>query len=143
MATDMWSVGIITALLLTGEFIFETSGNMYASPVAVVDAAAECDLSKLDHDTLWQTVNLLGKGFIKSLLVLDENARLEVGQALRHGWFANEKPRENIQQEYEDVIRGWMPSRPLLDFKEDLAVFRDGGKSTLDVRSSLAWFPRY
>lgn len=135
MATDLWSVGIITTLLLTGESIFENSKDKYASSAAALDAAAECDLAKMDHNSLWHTVNDLGKGFVKGLLVLDEKARLEVGQALKHGWFTNGTRKKIMQQEYEDAIRGWMPSRPLLDFKEDLALFREASKSTLDVRS--------
>lgn len=134
----MWSIGIITTLLLTGESVFENSKNEYASSAAVLDAAAECDLAKMDHNSLWQTVNHLGKEFVKSLLVLDEKERLEVEQALQHGWFTNGKRKEAIQQEYEDAIRGWMPSRPLLDFKEDLALFREASRSTIDVRSSIA-----
>lgn len=138
MATDMWSVGIITTLLLTGESVFENSGNKYASSAAFLDAAAECDLAKMDHNSHWQTVSDLGKEFVKTLLVLDEKARLEVEQALKHGWFTNSKRKNSIQQEYEDAIRGWVPSRPLLDFKEDLALFREASKCTLDVSSSTA-----
>ena len=136
MATDMWSTGIISALLLSGEFIFENSKNGYGSPAAILNAAAECDLANLDHSPPWQRVNSLAKDYVRKLLILDERARLNVEQALEHGWFTDSKRRKYIQQQYEDVIRGWMPSRPLLDFKEDLAVFRQASKYTLDVRAS-------
>ncbi len=138
MATDMWSIGIITTLLLTGESVFENSKNKDASSAAVLDAAAECDLAKMDIHSNWQTVSNIGKTFVRSLLILDEKARLKVEQALQHGWFTNGERKETIQKEYEEAIRGWMPSRPLLDFKEDLALYRDASRSTLDVRSSTA-----
>ena len=141
MATDMWSIGIITTLLLTGESVFENSNNKDASSAAVLDAAAECDLAKMDIHPHWQTVSNLGKTFVKSLLILDEKARLKVEHALQHGWFTNGERKETIQKEYEEAIRGWMPSRPLLDFKEDLAWYRDASRSTLDVRSSTARSP--
>ena len=138
MAADMWSIGIISALLLSGEFIFENPWNGYGSPAAILNAAAECDLANLDHSPPWQTVNNLAKDFVRKLLILDEKVRLDVEQALEHGWFTDSKRRKCIQQQYEDVTRGWMPSRPLLDFKEDLMVFREASKYTLDVRPSSA-----
>lgn len=138
MATDMWSIGIITTLLFTGESVFENSKNRYASSAAIMDAAAECDLAKMEHDSLWQTVNDLAKDFVKCLLVLDEEARLHVNQALKHGWFTSGKRQKGIQQKYEVAIRGWMPTRPLLDFKEDLIAYKKSSKITLDVRFPTA-----
>ena len=132
----MWSLGIISALVLTGESVFENSQDECASPAAILNAAAECDLAKMAHSPLWQSVSNLAKDFVRNLLVLDEEARLNVEQALEHRWFPDYKGKEDIQQQYRDAIRGWMPSRPLLDFKEDLSVYRQASKSTLDVRSS-------
>ena len=134
MATDMWSLGIISALMLTGEFVFEDFKKENASPAAALNAAAEYDLAKMVHSPLWQSVSNLAKDFVRNLLVLDEKARLNVEQALEHVWFTDHKRREVIQHQYEEAIEGWMPSRPLLDFKEDLALFRQASKSTLDVR---------
>ena len=134
MATDMWSLGIISGLILTGESVFENSKTENASPAGALNAAAECDLAKMIHSPLWQSVSDIAKDFVRNLLVLDENARLTVEEALEHKWFTDYKRREDIQQQYSDAIRGWMPTRPLLDFKEDLAVFRQASKSTLDVR---------
>ena len=135
MATDMWSLGVITSLLLTGGSIFEDSKNEHTSSAAILHAAAECDLARMDSSPLWQGVSDLAKGFVRNLLTLDEIARLSVDQALEHGWFTDTERREHIQQQYEDAIRGWMPSRPLLDFKEDLVVFKEASRSTLDVCS--------
>ena len=143
MATDMWSIGIITTLLLTGEFVFENSKDNFALSAAILDAAAECNLAKMDHDPAWQAVNNLGKEFVKGLLVLDENARLDAGQALKHGWFADGKRKKPIQQEYEEAIRGWMPRGTLLDFKEDLASWKEACEPPLDVRSSTTFTHQY
>ena len=139
MATDMWSVGIITTLLLTEESVFENSRDKDASAEAVLDAAGACDLTKIDYHSQWRTVSDLGKEFVKGLLVLDETTRLKAGQALQHRWFTNGKHEKAIVREYEKAIRGWMPSRPLLDFKQDLEMFREACQSPLDVRSPTAW----
>ena len=134
----MWSLGIISALLLTGESVFQNSQNEFASQAAVLDTAGGCDLAKMLHSHLWHCVSNLANDFIRSLLILDEKARLSVEQALKHDWFTDCKGRENVQRQYEDLIRGWMPSRPLLDFKEDLTLFREASRSTPDVRRSPA-----
>ena len=134
MATDMWSLGIISALMLTGEFVFESSKDENASSAAALNGIAEYDLSEMVQSTLWQNVSNPAKDFVRRLLVLDEKARLNVEQALEHVWFTDYKRREVIQHQYKEAIGGWMPSRPLLDFKEDLALFRQASKSTLDVR---------
>ena len=138
MASDMWSIGIVTALLFTGESVFANSDNRYASSMAILDAASECDLAKMENDSRWQNVDDLGKDFVKGLLVLDEKVRLDVNQALKHGWFTTGKRQKDIKQKYEVTIRGWMPTKPLLDFKEDLAVYREASKSELDVRCCSA-----
>lgn len=135
----MWSVGIITTLILTGESVFEMSQDEDASSAANLDAAAQYNLAKIDHGSAWQVVCNLGKGFVKGLLVLDENVRFNVGQALEHGWFTDGKRKKRIQRKYEEAIRGWMPSRPLLDFKEDLSLFKEASKSAIDVRSSTTY----
>lgn len=137
----MWSIGIITTLLLTGESVFEKSNDKYASSAANLDAAAKYNLAKIDHDSAWQMISDLSKEFVKGLLVVDENARLDVGQALKHGWFTDEKRKNTIQRQYEEAIQGWGPTRtrPLLDFKQDLALFKEASKSTLDVRIFTAF----
>lgn len=138
MASDMWSIGIITTLLFTGESVFENSDNRYASSAAIMDAASECDLARMEHDSFWQTVDDLGKDFVKGLLVLDDKVRLDVDQALKHGWFTTGKRQKDVKQKYEVTIRGWMPTKPGLDFKEDLVAYREASKSALDVRCCSA-----
>ncbi len=137
MASDVWSLGIISTLLLTGEFVFENPENEYTSPATVLNAVPGCDLAEMDYRITWQDVSNLAKDFVHGLLIFNDRARLHVEQALEHGWFTDSTCRQDIQKQYEEAIRGWMPSRPLLDFKEDLAVFREASKSTIDVRSSL------
>lgn len=139
----MWSIGIITTLLLTGELVFEKSKDRYISSVAYLDAAEKYNLAKINHDSAWRMVNDLAKEFVKCLLVLDENTRLDVGQALKQGWFTDGERSKTIQQQYEAIVRGWMPTRPLLDFRSDLALFREASKPTLDVRPSTAFTLQY
>lgn len=111
-SVDMWSVGSITATILTGDVIFTDRNHpkYYEDPRAVIiSLAAVCDLSVLDaeYHPLWSVVGGRPKHFIKSLLVLKEEARLTASEALAHPWFSC------YAGDYEDLyarsIEGWEP----------------------------------
>ncbi|TKA82438.1 hypothetical protein B0A49_00037 [Cryomyces minteri] len=58
-AVDMWSVGSVTALLLTGEVLFANPlherWNQNPGEV-LLSLAAECDLNAIDHSQKWESV---------------------------------------------------------------------------------------
>ncbi|KAF1850860.1 Pkinase-domain-containing protein [Cucurbitaria berberidis CBS 394.84] len=111
-SVDMWSIGSITATILTGDAIFtdRTHPNYYDDPRAVIiSLAAICDLSVLDddHHPLWSTVSDRPKSFIKSLLVLEEGARLTASEALAHSWFSCYAG--DFEDLYSRSIEDWEP----------------------------------
>lgn len=115
-AVDMWSVGIVTAVLLTGHSIF--TGNPcdaameWDSERAKLAAAAQCDLSMIDrNEGEWSLVKRRGKLFVKSLLVLDERKRLTAKQALQDPWLSCPTYVSALEAIYERAISGWMPRR--------------------------------
>lgn len=118
IAADMWSLGALTTALYLGRSFFVADPEI--SDSAVLVNAAKCDLGELDHSSFWQNVNYRSRDFIKKLLMLDEKFRLDVGQALEHDWFTNYERRLVLEEKYCQIIKGWMPRRALLDFKEDL-----------------------
>lgn len=92
-AVDMWSIGSITATILSGDNIFtdRTHPEYLNNPLAVIaPLAAKCDLSVLNdhHHPRWSAIGERPKDFIKRLLILDENDRLTASEALTHSWFA-------------------------------------------------------
>ncbi|KAH7386772.1 pheromone A receptor-domain-containing protein [Phaeosphaeria sp. MPI-PUGE-AT-0046c] len=95
-SVDMWSIGTVTAALLTGELLFSDTEytEHRSSPRGVImSLAARCNLSMLDDEyhPWWNRVDILPKDFIKRLLVLDEDARMTASEALKHVWFADEE----------------------------------------------------
>ncbi|RMZ69731.1 camk kinase [Pyrenophora seminiperda CCB06] len=113
-SVDMWAIGSITAILLTGEALFvdHSHPEYHKNPKdVIVGLAAVCDLSVLDedHHPSWSTVGHIPKHFIKNLLVLKEEDRMTASMALAHLWFSS-YPEDTIKV-YARTIAGWKPRK--------------------------------
>lgn len=135
-AVDMWSVGCVTTALLAGKSYFvNTQDSDYRrnSSAAIIKAAAECNLDRLDNSSAWLDVNPQTKGFVKELLVLDEKTRLTAQQALNHLWFTEGSRRAALEKTYKQIIEGWKPWSPGWDFITHLDCFIEARIPQKDV----------
>lgn len=112
----MWSLGCLTVVLLTGGSPFtDPDTGQYSQKMA-----RNCDLSSLEQEEDWQRVGLRAKGFVRKLLVLDENVRMTADQAVSHKWFTNPA----YKREFEDLSRRaamqWRPKERQVISKEDI-----------------------
>ncbi|TNN44311.1 Myosin light chain kinase, smooth muscle [Liparis tanakae] len=81
--TDMWSIGVVCYILLSGESPFQ--GNTDAETLALVTAAQwEFDEESFDE------ITDEAKDFISSLLSKDTRRRMSSEEALEHPWMAFE-----------------------------------------------------
>ncbi|KAK2870357.1 hypothetical protein Q8A67_024749 [Cirrhinus molitorella] len=81
LATDMWSIGVICYILLSGESPFQ--GNTDAETLALVTGAQwEFDPESFDD------ITDEAKDFISGLLRKDKRTRLSCKKALAHPWIA-------------------------------------------------------
>ncbi|XP_073180472.1 calcium/calmodulin-dependent protein kinase type IV-like isoform X2 [Lepidochelys kempii] len=77
---DMWSVGVITYILLCGfEPFFDPRGDQY-----MYSRILNCDYEFVSP--WWDEVSLNAKDLVQKLVVLDPQKRLTVHQALEHPW---------------------------------------------------------
>ncbi|XP_007072135.1 calcium/calmodulin-dependent protein kinase type IV [Chelonia mydas] len=77
---DMWSVGVITYILLCGfEPFFDPRGDQY-----MYSRILNCDYEFVSP--WWDEVSLNAKDLVQKLIVLDPQKRLTVHQALEHPW---------------------------------------------------------
>ncbi|KAJ7984619.1 hypothetical protein DPEC_G00356650 [Dallia pectoralis] len=81
-ATDMWSIGVICFILLSGESPFQ--GNTVAETLGLVTAASY----KFDEES-FEDVSDLAKDFISALLKKDTRSRLLCDGALIHPWMVS------------------------------------------------------
>ncbi|XP_060883383.1 myosin light chain kinase, smooth muscle isoform X2 [Labrus mixtus] len=80
-ATDMWSIGVICYILLSGESPFQ--GNSDAETLALVTAAQW----EFDEDS-FDEITDEAKDFISSLLNKDTRRRMSCEEGLAHPWMA-------------------------------------------------------
>lgn len=77
---DMWSVGVITYILLCGfEPFYDARGEQY-----MYSRILNCDFEFMSP--WWDEISLNAKDLVKKLIVLDPKKRLTVSQALQHPW---------------------------------------------------------
>ncbi|KAK5611770.1 hypothetical protein CRENBAI_010143 [Crenichthys baileyi] len=83
--TDMWSIGVICFILLSGESPFQ--GNNDAETFSLVTAAS----FEFDPES-FEDISDEAKDFIRSLLKKDRRSRLSCTEALSHSWMASFTP---------------------------------------------------
>ncbi|KAJ3601594.1 hypothetical protein NHX12_032562 [Muraenolepis orangiensis] len=81
LSTDMWSIGVICYILLSGESPFQGSSD--AETLALVTSAQW----EFDEES-FEEITEDAKGFISSLLNKDPRRRLSAQEALVHTWIA-------------------------------------------------------
>lgn len=104
-AVDLWSLGCVTAILLTGDSPFRDPGNLDNPAQLPQDG----DFERLEQDMEWHHVGTRAKDFVRQLLILDETKRMTVKHALRHSWFTNRAHKREFEALYRRSIRDWKP----------------------------------
>ncbi|KAK4946221.1 hypothetical protein LTR10_014733 [Elasticomyces elasticus] len=116
-AVDLWSVGCVSVVLLTGGLAFaDPTTNLYSEKLA-----RECNLTFLEESTEWLQVRRRPRHFVEKLLVLDEARRPTAAEALQHPWFSNEMHRNDFEDLYQRTIKHWVPrpsKPPTVEFQD-------------------------
>ncbi|OCT50699.1 protein-serine/threonine kinase [Cladophialophora carrionii] len=129
-SVDMWAVGCVTVVLLTGGLAFcDPNTNTYSERLA-----RDCDLNFLRNSKEWQLVRQRPKEFVERLLVLEEKARLTADGALQHPWFYNEVHKNDFEDLYQRTIKHWRPRIP----RSNIVEFQDSG-SIRNLKCSKAF----
>ncbi|NWS45204.1 MYLK protein, partial [Probosciger aterrimus] len=97
-STDMWSVGVICYILLSGKSPFQGDNDMETLSIIT---AAQWDF----EEEIFSEISQLAKDFISQLLQKDPRRRLSSMEALLHPWLQqpqpcsmNALPKERIKQ---------------------------------------------
>ncbi|KAL1518226.1 hypothetical protein ABEB36_001883 [Hypothenemus hampei] len=117
---DMWSVGIITHILLSGNSPFR-GANDRETLTRIREGKWEFD------DSWWSRLSFEARDFVSKLLVYHPDGRLDARAALKHPWL------ERCDRQYQDEYQ--ISSRYLRDY---WSLYRDW----YDNASCRNWFRR-
>jgi len=95
-SVDMWAIGVITYVMLTGCFPFFEEGNNYK---ALYQKIINIDFTFPDDPVMSDQV----KSFISSLLVRDPAKRASIEQCKQHSWLKSTVERKLKEKMEEDL----------------------------------------
>lgn len=101
---DLWSLGCVAFALLAGDAPFKESNSPNPG-----ESAKKCDVKSIEEELDRNGAGKRPKDFVRRLLILDENKRMNVKQALRHSWFTNPAHKREFEALYKRSIRNWKP----------------------------------
>ncbi|KAK4894970.1 Cell division control protein 2 [Elasticomyces elasticus] len=113
-AIDIWSVGCVSALLLSGEPVpFDSDSNQRRHDQHKYSQAQAStklwDLGFIDMSAKWGGVGRKAKDFVRACLNVNEDQRLTAEQALQHPWFTHKHYAAELEAEYQRAIQDWKP----------------------------------
>jgi protein-serine/threonine kinase len=103
-AADLWSLGCLTAVVLTGEPLFDN-----APKSCKMNSHRTRAIEKLKWKMNRRQVGQRAQDFVFQLLQHDASKRMDVKQALQHEWFTNPAHKSEFDALYERSIRDWKP----------------------------------
>ncbi|KAG8933014.1 hypothetical protein FRC03_008634 [Tulasnella sp. 419] len=137
---DIWSVGIITYVLLCGYPPFRSE-----DPAELVAETTRGNIQF--HDRFWKNVSDEAKGFVKTLLNVDPANRPTADQALKEHWLTTHNPSTehdlseglkanfNPRARWQSAITKIRAANRLGSFKKTTEIIKDG-KTTSDEEES-------
>ncbi|KAJ5983535.1 hypothetical protein N7481_005634 [Penicillium waksmanii] len=99
-AIDLWSLGCVTTVIVAGYSPFD-EGKRFGQD----------ELDILEDELISLGASEEATDFIYRLLILDEVERMDVKQALQHGWFTNPRYQPMLDKLYQRAIQDWVPRR--------------------------------
>ncbi|KAK7206047.1 kinase-like domain-containing protein [Myxozyma melibiosi] len=121
---DLWSLGVILHILLSGiSPFYDVSQN--SKRMALKAVSGKLDLS----NQYWKDISPAAKSLVRRLLCVDPETRYSVEECFEHSWIANQlSVLESIYQ--EKIVAGWQPppdEQHRLSLADSQSADGDGG----------------
>lgn len=107
-AVDMWAIGVITHILLSGQMPFADENR-----TRLYKAILEAKYSYIGK--AWKDVSDSAKDFIDHLLVLDPDKRMTAEEGLRHPWITSCASSSSLKNLHGSISQNWRKSSSRLN----------------------------
>ena len=121
---DMWSIGVITYVLLSGDYPWSQDHGIMCQEIV----AGKPNFQK--HRKIWKSLSPSALDFVSKLIVQDPKARLTATAAIQHAWLDTVRQpasMESANVKHVDCVSSSMPP------PTTTAGQRKGKKRALDV----------
>lgn len=109
-AIDMWSIGCVTAMLLTNQPIFPDGRELVSGLTTLSQFSTHLEV--LDGGSqIWANIGHRAKAFLKGCLTTKEDGRLTASEGLKHPWFTHPRYYAEFDAAYQRAIQDWQPRR--------------------------------
>ncbi|XP_066290402.1 serine/threonine-protein kinase H1 homolog [Branchiostoma lanceolatum] len=122
-AVDMWAIGVITYILLSGTMPFDDENR-----TRLYRAIIKAKYSYTGEH--WKDVSALSKDFIDHLLIIDPGERMTSAQALKHPWITTNAASSSMKNLHRTI------SQNLLQRASSRANSTKSARSTRSTRSN-------
>ncbi|QSZ30898.1 hypothetical protein DSL72_000456 [Monilinia vaccinii-corymbosi] len=119
-AADMWSFGILTWSLLTGETSIPGGRLSQLEEIQVTKEFLSSDEKEAAQK--WSYLHARTRSFLRGLLASDAEQRMTAVQTVNHIWYKKLPVSTALEQAYERAIRFWKPR----DDSEDILAYLPG-----------------
>ncbi|KAJ5280209.1 hypothetical protein N7478_005581 [Penicillium angulare] len=97
-AVDLWSLGCVMAVILVGYAPFD-------DPYKDLNP----EMKNLEKDLKNLGISMRPRGFLSSLLIPDEQLRMDTKEALSHPWLAAPSQERRLEAIYQNMLLEWEP----------------------------------
>lgn len=107
---DLWSLGILTFVLLTGASLLDPKEENWDQE----DINDRLHNPGYDSASIrrWNAVSSSAKDFMAKLIVLDPKSRMTAPEAVKHDWFTMDKKMEKeLEDLYKRANKDWKPRK--------------------------------
>ena len=111
-ASDMWSVGVVAYMLLSGGKSPFYCGSRYRTMARSLSCEYDLNIPELSH------TSEESKDLVRNLLIMDPSQRLTAEQCLSHPWLADEDIYIDVLHELETTwMRKCLARRRLVELR--------------------------
>jgi calcium-dependent protein kinase len=138
---DMWSVGVITYMLLSSHRPFYNKKRK-----VMIDRIMRCDYT-FEKD-YWKPVSDEAKDFISHLLVLDPKVRYKAEQAQKHKWMHKEfkiedrAPTASVTEKVADNLMFYKDTAELKKIALNVIAHRSSTDEILELRKAFDYYDK-